>query len=664
MVAQCLSAYRQFMLRHLTALVRNIPAVVTGPVLLAVAVLGMVFAILQLRADALQDARRDIANLALILGEQTARSVHTVDLILRDIEDSITQKHTDSAEIFDTITRGDAMHRELKEKITRLPQVEAFSIIDAHGRLANGSRVGANIGLDLSDRDYFVHLSAHPDASLFISAPARNRTTGEWTIYFARRISASNGEFFGIALGGVPIRYFEDVFRAIDLPRSEAFALTRRDGTLLVRHPDTSKRTGQSIPAASPWHALVAQGGGDYVSPGYFDEVARMVAVRPLRDYPLVINAAVSESAALATWRWQAITMGGGAAAIFAYAAYLMRLARRQYQHLKRSGEELRSHNEELRQTSEALIASQLHLANLTHELETILETMDQGLIMVDGANVVVQCNTQAKRLLDLPDELIESRPTFAAVLEYQWNTNRSGREEGSFEEFARKRMVVDRPHMLELTRPDGRVIEVRSIPLTAGGFVRTYTDITARKVAEERVHYLAHHDDLTQLVNRVAFRERLQQAFTLARSSARGVAVLYLDLDRFKEINDTRGHEAGDRVLAETAQRMRASVRAVDTVARLGGDEFAIILPFLESEESARQLATRLVAAVAEPFVIDGAAARIGVSIGIAIYPKDSASVDELLLHADGALYEAKRAGRNTFRFHERAAEALAISA
>jgi diguanylate cyclase (GGDEF)-like protein len=223
---------------------------------------------------------------------------------------------------------------------------------------------------------------------------------------------------------------------------------------------------------------------------------------------------------------------------------------------------------------------------------------------------------------------------------------------------------VVDRPHAQELTRPDGRVIEVRSIPLDAGGFVRTYTDITARKKAEDRVRYLAHHDDLTQLVNRVAFRERLQHAFALARASARGVAVLYLDLDRFKEINDTRGHDAGDRVLAETAQRMRASVRAVDTVARLGGDEFAIILPFLESEESARQLATRLVASVAEPFLIDGTPARIGVSIGIAIYPKDSVSVDELLLHADGALYRAKHAGRNTFRFHDSGAEPMAVSA
>ena len=194
-----------------------------------------------------------------------------------------------------------------------------------------------------------------------------------------------HGDFLGIALGGVPIRYFEDIFRAIDLSRSETFALTRRDGTILVRHPDTATRIGRTIPADSPWHQRVAQGGGDYVSAGNFDDVTRMVAVRPLRDYPLVVNAAVNESAALATWRQQAITMGGGSALIFAYAAYLMGLARRQYARLKQSREELRTHNDELRQTSEALISSQLHLADLTHELETILETMDQGLMMVDG---------------------------------------------------------------------------------------------------------------------------------------------------------------------------------------------------------------------------------------------------------------------------------------
>ena len=240
---------------------------------------------------------------------------------------------------------------------------------------------------------------------------------------------------------------------------------------------------------------------------------------------------------------------------------------------------------------------------------------------------------------------------------------NRSGREDGSFEVFARKRMVVDRPHTQELKRPDGRVLEVRSIPVATGGFVRTYTDITLRKTAEEKVHYLAHHDDLTRLVNRMAFRERLQQAMGMARASGRGLAVQYLDLDHFKQINDTRGHDTGDRVLAEAAQRMRAAVRTVDTVARLGGDEFAIVLPFLDGEEAAAQLATRLVGCLSEPYRVAEESLSIGVSIGIAVFPRDGLAVDTLLQRADAALYDAKRAGRNTFRFFSASREGLSAS-
>jgi diguanylate cyclase (GGDEF)-like protein len=324
--------------------------------------------------------------------------------------------------------------------------------------------------------------------------------------------------------------------------------------------------------------------------------------------------------------------MGIGSLLVFAYAAFLMRVTLRQVRRL---------------QESEA------HLAERSQELGTTLETMDQGLMMVDQHGLVVQCNSQAKRLLDLPDAFMASQPSFKAVLDYQWNTNRSGREDGSYEEFIRKRLVGDRPHKHEIKRPDGRVIETRSIPMAAGGFVRTYTDISERKAAEEKVHYLAHHDDLTRLANRVAFRQRLHEAMAMARTSTRGAAVLYLDLDHFKQVNDARGHDVGDRVLAEAAQRMRSSVRAIDTVARLGGDEFAIILPFLDGVETAGNLAQRLVAKLAEPYVISDAQSSIGVSIGIAIFPQDGRSVDEVLHCADGALYEAKRAGRNTYRFH-----------
>jgi diguanylate cyclase (GGDEF)-like protein len=278
---------------------------------------------------------------------------------------------------------------------------------------------------------------------------------------------------------------------------------------------------------------------------------------------------------------------------------------------------------------------------------------MDQGLMMVDAQGVLVHCNSQAQRLLDLPDDLVRAQPTFQSVLAYQWETNRSGREDVTFEEFSRKRLVVDRPHTQEITRPDGRFIEVRSIPMPAGGFVRTYTDISVRKEASDKVEYLAHHDDLTRLVNRVAFRERMQEAIAMSRTNRQGAALLYIDLDHFKRVNDTRGHEAGDRVLAEAAQRMRATVRAIDTVARLGGDEFAVILSFVEDPAAAGHLARRLIARLAEPYLIDGVSACVGASIGIAIFPQDGVSVDGLVLHADKALYEAKHAGRNTFCFY-----------
>jgi diguanylate cyclase (GGDEF)-like protein len=139
-----------------------------------------------------------------------------------------------------------------------------------------------------------------------------------------------------------------------------------------------------------------------------------------------------------------------------------------------------------------------------------------------------------------------------------------------------------------------------------------------------------------------------------IARASGRGTALLYLDLDRFKQVNDTRGHDVGDRVLVEAALRMQGAVRANDTVARLGGDEFAIILPSLDDRSVAENLAKRLVSELARPYYINNTPSSIGVSIGIAIHPDDGLTADDLLSQADGALYDAKHAGRNTFCFHK----------
>ncbi|MBV9734267.1 MAG: EAL domain-containing protein [Acidisphaera sp.] len=187
-----------------------------------------------------------------------------------------------------------------------------------------------------------------------------------------------------------------------------------------------------------------------------------------------------------------------------------------------------------------------------------------------------------------------------------------------------------------------------------ADAVVASVRDLSDRKRAEEQIRHLAHHDAVTGLPNRFLFNDRFVQALELAERTGAGVAVLCLDLDRFKFVNDLLGHEGGDRLLVEVAERLRATVRGVDTVARLGGDEFAVAQPLADQPQSAAALASRLIEALARPFDIDGQHVQIGVSIGIAISPTDGRTGPKLLKNADTALYRAKAEGRNRLCFFE----------
>ncbi|MCP9455230.1 MAG: GGDEF domain-containing response regulator [Nitrospira sp.] len=173
------------------------------------------------------------------------------------------------------------------------------------------------------------------------------------------------------------------------------------------------------------------------------------------------------------------------------------------------------------------------------------------------------------------------------------------------------------------------------------------------RKRAEERLTYLAQYDQLTGLVNRTLFRDRLLHAMARSKRLQQGIGLMLLDLDRFKTVNDTWGHEAGDQVLRATADRIKACVREVDTVARMGGDEFTVIVEGLSYEEDLAHIAERIISSMIEPFCLLSGQAVIGVSIGITVYPLDDHDIDDLLRHADAAMYRAKQRGGNAFEFH-----------
>ncbi|MBZ9863059.1 putative bifunctional diguanylate cyclase/phosphodiesterase [Mesorhizobium sp. CA12] len=203
----------------------------------------------------------------------------------------------------------------------------------------------------------------------------------------------------------------------------------------------------------------------------------------------------------------------------------------------------------------------------------------------------------------------------------------------------------------------DGRTFLVVRQPMSGGGWVVTFDDVTERRRTEERMTHLAHHDTLTNLPNRSMFREKLDQAL----GEAKPLAILSLDLDRFKAVNDTFGHPAGDWLLKCVAKRLQQAVRSSkDVVARFGGDEFAIIQSGIKSVADAEKLAKRIVEIVGKPYRDKGREMHVGVSLGIALYPGDGHDADTLLTNADMALYRGKSEGRNVYRFFEQGMDAL----
>jgi len=183
-------------------------------------------------------------------------------------------------------------------------------------------------------------------------------------------------------------------------------------------------------------------------------------------------------------------------------------------------------------------------------------------------------------------------------------------------------------------------------------GAVIVFRDVSAARQLSAQLSHLAQHDFLTDLPNRLLLRDRLQQAISSARRRGGQVAVLFLDLDRFKQVNDSLGHIVGDRLLQEAAARLRRSVRRSDTVGRLGGDEFVVVLPELAALDNASTSAEKLLSALAVPYSIGSDHVHVPASIGISVYPDDAEDADALLGNADVAMYHAKQNGRNTFRF------------
>lgn len=294
-------------------------------------------------------------------------------------------------------------------------------------------------------------------------------------------------------------------------------------------------------------------------------------------------------------------------------------------------------------------------LAAKTALMEVTLENMSEGLFMVDGGGRIAVHNRRAREMLDLPASLMRENLPLTELVAFQQASGEFAKVDGKLQDWIDD--GVKRADVLRYVRerPNGTVIEVRSMPIPTGGFVRTFNDVTDQHHATQRVTHMAHHDALTGLANRVLFRKRLEQAFVAARDEGRAFSVLLMDLDRFKLVNDSLGHSAGDALIKVVAQRLSALMGEGDTIARLGGDEFAIIRMAGENhEQDAIKLADSILECLRSRVRLDGRDALTTASIGIALAPGHGADAESILKNADLALYRAKAEGRNRFRFFE----------
>jgi diguanylate cyclase (GGDEF)-like protein len=214
-------------------------------------------------------------------------------------------------------------------------------------------------------------------------------------------------------------------------------------------------------------------------------------------------------------------------------------------------------------------------------------------------------------------------------------------------------RLIENKDPVLHRELADGRIIAVRHRPMANGGWVGTYEDITERCRVEANIARLARHDALTDLPNRLMFRESMSEALARVGAKMESLAVICIDLDNFKTVNDSLGHPVGDKLLQWVGTRLRSAIKDGNIIARLGGDEFAILHSVNDAEDAAR-LARDLIEAISEPAMIEGHEINARLSLGIAIAPNDAMDGDQLVRFADLALYRAKGEGRNTFRFYE----------
>ncbi len=586
---------------------------------------------------AYQDAVRQSGNLDRVLEEFVRRVVEETDDALL----SLRRAYQTDPQHFD-------IGRWTAETQSNNSLAVQFSITGADGFVRQSSRGPLSHPAYVGDRAPFaVQRDAAADR-LYISVPLIGQVTGKLSMEFNRRLSAPDGSFAGTVSCAIDVARLEDFFSSLDLGRRGVVALVGSDGVLRARagpDPATRRLPGRSA-SQSPLLRHLRQGpqGSYWNSPGSaarFDGVPRLMSYRQLSGVPLI--------AVVGLARDDIFQHAGAIARKYVLAGVTLSLlvlivvilgASRQARMLA---------------TATELESSKQSLDETRKFLDSIIENIPVAVVVKDAATRrFILVNRAFEAMLGEPRSELLGRTVFDIHRQRNAKSINDADTESiaSGDRVSYSEIEIDMPRLGQRMQATARIV-IRNSQAEAKYLIAVIEDVTERKKAEQRIAFLAHHDALTGLANRAALAQKIDEAAARQRRRNEPFTVLLLDLDRFKQVNDTLGHAAGDTLLIEVATRLKSLLRETDVLARLGGDEFAIIQAGeADQRDAARSLAERVIALLGRPFAVDGADIGIGASIGIALAPEHGTGSESLLKMADLALYRAKSAGRNGYCF------------
>ena len=584
-----------------------------GVILIMAIVLGTSLTISSVRDHEISRNGKELESTVRLLSHQFDEHIVNFEAVPRSVAIYLASKSSNSKR-FNDLASSEEFHRFLREKTSDQGDFAGVNVFDSEGRFLNSLERWPVPSLTLSDRKYFRTFKTDPNSPPVLIQLVESRISKGDTIVIARKVSSSEGAFLGMVTRSISPERFQSFFSTILLPDS-ALALLHRDGSLLASYPPFDQERMRDL-QDSPFLTQVFTDGYANASEGPLD----LASARSLQHYPIYIIATRTSSAALASWRRQTQTLN--VAALLAAIVVVGMLA--------------------------AIIR---YLKEQHRRLDIAVNNMSQGLLLFDASERLVLRNQQYVDMFGISPEVVKPGCKLREIIQLRKDT---GTLSGDVDDYCATVRESSKSGLTSLVETlDGRWMQVVNKAVKGGGWVSTIADVTEQRRNEDRAIRLASYDTLTGLPNRAQLRSHLSVELEKC-SPDNQVAVLFLDMDEFKSVNDSLGHLIGDELLKSVSSSLQDCAGPNEFLARLGGDEFALVVSGINNESQVLNVVQRIYQAVRRTHQCLSHQLPVDTSIGIAVAPSDGLTCDEILQNADLAMYDAKSSGKRTYRFFE----------